>query len=68
MSYLEARQGLVVADIVAKEQRAELIFRALPTAGADQHVDVVGGRPPTLVRRIDAQRIDATAVRVDNRG
>src|SRR5262245_59206423 len=41
------------------EQRAELVFRALPAAGADQHVNVIGGRTPTFVRRIDAQRIDA---------
>src|SRR5215510_7029515 len=41
------------------EQRAELIFRALPAARADQHVNVIGGRTPTFVRRIDAQRIDA---------
>src|SRR5262249_51758630 len=41
------------------EERSELIFRALPATGAYQHVNIVGGGTPTLVRRIDAQWINA---------
>src|SRR5215469_6994553 len=39
-------------------ERVELRFRALAPAGADEHVDIVGGGAAAGLRLVDARRVD----------
>src|SRR4030095_2725158 len=53
------RQDCVQPETSCLIKAPELRFRALPTAGTDEHIDVVGGGAAALVRLVDARWVDA---------